>query len=288
MKKISILLIFALMLSLSSTVMADLISGESGKIDSSVIFDGIPANPDNGSDTDDNETDDTSKDDNETDDTSKEDDTSKDDDTHGREHNYKPPVTSKTDSDTKTEEKAEMPEMDDVKTSDWFYSYVSYVYTNKIMMGTSDKNFEPSAPVTRAMAITVIYRMAGEPASKDSTFDDVAPSAWYAKATAWGAESKIANGTGDNKFSPNNDITREQMAVMLYNYCRSINKAGLGIDISSYSDSDKVSSWAKDAMAWAVGNKIINGKTETALAPTDKITRAETAAVLSRVAELIK
>ncbi len=179
-------------------------------------------------------------------------------------------------------------EYDDVKESDWFYEYVEYVSGNKLMMGTGEKTFAPTASVTRAMAITVIYRIAKEPSASGNAFSDVDHSSWYGNAVAWGAENKIVNGVGDNKFSPNADITREQMAVMLYNYGKTIGKIGLSADISSYSDSSKVSSWAEDAMKWAVANGIINGKTATTLAPGDKITRAETAAVLKRFVELTK
>ena len=152
-------------------------------------------------------------------------------------------------------------------------------------MGTSDTEFAPDASVTRGMAITIIYRLEKEPEAVGTPFVDVAADAWYAKAAAWGFENKVVGGVGDNKFAPDREITREQMAVMLYNYNNEISLNDVSFEITSYEDADKVSSWALSAMKWAVANKLINGKTADTLAPQDTLTRAEMATILKRFIE---
>ena len=170
----------------------------------------------------------------------------------------------------------------DVSADDWFFDDVSYVYNNNIMSGVSEEEFAPGTGVTRAMMITVLYRAANEPESGDPYFSDVDPSAWYAKAVSWGAENNIVSGTGNNMFSPEEYITREQLAVMLYNYGSLSADSGAEADISAYSDYEAVSPWAQNALRWAVGNNIISGKSETELAPSDGASRAEAAAIIKR------
>ena len=174
----------------------------------------------------------------------------------------------------------------DVSESDWFYSDVIYASDNKIMSGVGDGIFSPNTGITRAMMITIIYRTAKEPEAGVSSFSDVEDGSWYSKAVAWGAENKIVNGTGNNMFSPDDYITREQLAVMLYNYSKLTEKSGNTTDISAFADTAAVSSWAKEAMCWAVGNKIVNGKGDGILAPTDGATRAEAAAIIRRFINL--
>ena len=170
----------------------------------------------------------------------------------------------------------------DVSEDDWFYQDVAYVYANRIMSGMSDTEFAPAAGVTRAMMLTILYRTANEPEAAAAGFSDVDPSAWYAKAVSWGAANQIVSGTGNNQFSPDSPITREQMAVMLYNYGKTIGKMGQEADLSAFSDYDAISPWAKEALSWAVGSHMIAGRSDTVLAPGDGASRAEAAAIIKR------
>ncbi len=171
---------------------------------------------------------------------------------------------------------------DDVSEDAWFCGDVTYVYENNIMSGVADGVFSPNTGITRAMMITIIHRTAGAPDASGGAFSDVDESGWYAKAVAWGAENKIVTGTGEGMFSPDAFITREQLAVMLYNYEKASGEAEILADISAFSDSGDVSVWARDAMCWAYANGLISGKSETTLAPKDGATRAEAAAIIRR------
>lgn len=173
----------------------------------------------------------------------------------------------------------------DVAESAWFCSDVTYVYENNIMSGVADGVFSPNTGITRAMMITIIHRTAGAPDSAMAAFSDVDEKGWYAKAVAWGAENKIVTGTGNNMFSPDAFITREQLAVMLYNYDKTAGEEEQLADISAFSDSGDVSVWAKDAICWAYKNGLISGKSESVLAPKDGATRAEAAAIIKRFLE---
>lgn len=170
----------------------------------------------------------------------------------------------------------------DVSEDDWFYQDVAYVYTNHIMSGVAEDEFAPNEGITRAMMITVLYRTATEPETAAVDFSDVAPSAWYAKAVSWGAANKIVSGIGDNQFSPDSPITREQMAVMLHNYGKVIGKGSNEADISYFSDYDTISPWAKEALSWAAGNHIIAGRGDAELVPAEGASRAEAAAIIKR------
>jgi len=176
----------------------------------------------------------------------------------------------------------------DVKENDWFFEDVMYAYQNNIMSGMGEGLFAPQSGVNRAMMITILYRSAGEPESGKAKFSDVAESAWYHNAVSWGAEQKIVSGTGENQFSPDAAITREQLAVILYNYRKITTEEDEKADISSYQDCKAVSAWAEDAVSWAVGNGIITGKGADVLAPTEGATRAEAAAIVRRFSKLLE
>ncbi len=171
----------------------------------------------------------------------------------------------------------------DVNEKDWFYDSVKYVRQNGLMNGVSDSEFAPDSTLTRAMLVTVLYRMEKEPACGDVPFTDVAPNTWYTKAIAWAYENKIVNGVGNNKFSPNTDITREQIAVILFNYARykKADTSGTAL-LGRYADADGVSDWALDAMGWAVHSGLITGRTENTLEAAGNATRAEAATVIMR------
>lgn len=174
----------------------------------------------------------------------------------------------------------------DVADDDWYYSAVGYVYRNKLITGTTSTTFEPNATTTRAMLVTVLWRLAGEPAANSSSFTDVATGAWYSTAVVWAAENNIVNGIGGGLFAPNDSITREQMAVILYNYaCFMDYDVSLKGDTSIFTDRGKVSSWAIGGIEWAVGSELISGKGDGILDPIGTATRAEIATILMRFIE---
>ena len=176
----------------------------------------------------------------------------------------------------------------DVHTNDWFYNDVAYVYEAGLFAGTSDTTFSPYASMTRGMLVTVLYRLEGRPSvTGTSVFDDVARGEYYEKAVIWAAEHKIVNGTGGSKFSPDANVTREQMAAILYRYAqykgyRTNSRAGL----SGFADYQTVSSYAETPMQWAVAEKLINGSNGSLL-PRGNATRAQVAAILHRFVENI-
>lgn len=172
----------------------------------------------------------------------------------------------------------------DVQADDWYADAVQYVVSEGLMNGTDAATFSPDAPMSRAMLVTVLYRLSGEPAvSQDSGFADVASDAYYADAVSWAVGEGIVTGTSQTTFSPDESVTREQMAVLLYRCAGEPSTAG---DLSAYADAENISDYATEAMSWCVENGILNGTDGGRLAPADSATRAETAAVLQRFAAL--
>ena len=173
----------------------------------------------------------------------------------------------------------------DVNAGDWFYEYVAYVYNNGIMDGVGTGEFSPNAATTRGMVVTVLYRLYGEPAvSGGSSFTDVAPGAYYADAVAWASNAGIVNGTSGTTFSPNDLVTREQFAAMLYRYMQYTGAdTSARASLSGFADAGKVSSYAADAVAWTVAEGVLNGRSATEIAPQGNCTRAEVAAMITRV-----
>ena len=172
----------------------------------------------------------------------------------------------------------------DVKTADWFYNDVKYVYEKGMMAGTAADVFAPNATITRAMIVTILYRLEGSPAvTGTSAFVDVPAGQWYTDAVNWAAANQIVKGTSATTFAPNDSITREQIAAILYRYAQykgyDVTKKA---DLSGYSDNSHVSAYAKDALAWANAAKLINGVTNTTLAPQGNATRAQVSAILHR------
>ncbi len=177
----------------------------------------------------------------------------------------------------------------DVKADRWSYSAIKYAYENKLFSGTSANEFSPADEMTRGMLVTVLYRLAGEPAvNGDAGFTDVKSGDWYAKAVAWAKANKIVSGVSAAEFAPNKDITREQMAAILYRYAsyKSYSTAANG-SIAGFNDNANVSAFAKDAVSWAVGEKLISGTGNNTLAPKGNATREQVAAILQRFAENI-
>ena len=176
---------------------------------------------------------------------------------------------------------------DDVSRSDWFYDDVRYVYENGIMDGTGAYRFAPNAQLTRAMIVTILYRMDGSPSvSGSSDFTDVAAGKWFAKAVAWAAANGIVNGYGSGRFGPNDPVTREQLAAILYRYTayRKAAAASNGDNLASFSDLGTVSGYALESMNWAVGAGLLKGANGK-LDPKANATRAQVAAIIRRYLE---
>ncbi|MDO4540346.1 MAG: S-layer homology domain-containing protein, partial [Syntrophomonadaceae bacterium] len=175
----------------------------------------------------------------------------------------------------------------DVSENDWFFNDVMFVFANDLMTGVSDTLFDPYGTTTRAMAATTIWRMEGSPAPTGSNpFTDVANGEWYTDAILWAAESNIAGGYGGGLFGTNDPITREQLAAFFYHYAE---YKGYDTDITGsldrFTDKGDISDWAVEAMEWAVGCGLIEGKTGSILDPKGNATRAEFAAMLHRFIE---
>lgn len=172
----------------------------------------------------------------------------------------------------------------DVTAGDWFTPDVIYVTLTGLMNGTGD-GFSPNNNINRAQLVTVLYRMAGQPeVTGENPFTDVPDGQWYTDAVLWAAENNITDGTSETTFSPNDALTREQMATFLYRFANF--EAGEPIeitgDLSSYTDADLVADYAVDAMTWAVGEGVISGIGNNTLAPDNTASRAQMATVLTR------
>lgn len=174
----------------------------------------------------------------------------------------------------------------DVRESDWFYEDVAFAYENGLFAGTSDTTFSPNASMTRAMLVTVLYRLEGEPVvSGRSGFSDVTFNSYYEDAVTWAADNSIVNGTSTTTFSPNANVTREQMAAILYRYAqyKKYNTAASS-SLNGFTDYATVSGYAVTPMQWSVAEKLVNGSNGK-LMPTGNATRAQVAAILHRFVE---
>ena len=174
----------------------------------------------------------------------------------------------------------------DVRESDWFYEDVAFAYENGLFAGTSDTTFSPNASMTRAMLVTVLYRLEDQPAVNGrSGFSDVQYNGYYEDAVTWAADNGIVNGTSASTFSPNANVTREQMAAILYRYAqyKKYNTAA-SASLNGFTDHASVSGYAAASLEWAVAEKLINGSAGK-LMPTGNATRAQVAAILHRFVE---
>ena len=172
----------------------------------------------------------------------------------------------------------------DVSTYDWFYEYVKYVYDNGIMDGIDVGVFGPGITTTRAMLVTMLYRVAGEPyVSGTNDFADVAANTWHTDAVTWASKNGIVTGVDVGVFNPNGAITREQLATILYRYAEYVGEdVSARASLSRFTDTGSISAYARDAMSWAVAEGILDGRTATELAPTGECTRAEVATMIAR------
>lgn len=179
----------------------------------------------------------------------------------------------------------------DVPAGAWYEDGVRYVYENGLMAGTSATTFGPDVTTTRGMIATILWRLAGSPqVDYAMAFDDVAANAWYTEAIRWAASEGIVSGYGDGKFGPDDIITREQMAAMLYRYAQYKGydvSAGENTNLLSYTDFESLSEYAIPAMQWAVGAGLISGTSASTLGPQDNASRAQVAVILTRYCENI-
>lgn len=177
----------------------------------------------------------------------------------------------------------------DVESGKWYTNAVSYCYTNDLMNGTSDNKFDPSAKMTRAMLVTVLYRIAGEPAFYGSPFTDVPSGKWYSTAISWAYANGIVLGMTDTTFCPTREITREQMVTIFYRYAEAEGHDVSSSDnLSAFPDASSVSKFASTAVKWAVAEGIINGMKNGDLSPRGTATRAECATIIQRYVEWTK
>ena len=173
----------------------------------------------------------------------------------------------------------------DVTEANWYYDEVYYVWANGLMQGTSAATFGPNVDTTRAMVVTILWRLEGEPASGyDMDYSDVAGGAWYAGAVRWATEHGIVNGS-EGQFYPGGTVTREQLAAMLYRYAQYKGyDLTAGGDLSGFADAGAVSGWAETSLAWAVGQGLLQGS-DSQVDPQGSAIRAQTAAILMRFCE---
>ena len=179
---------------------------------------------------------------------------------------------------------------DDVNENDWFYNAVKYMKDNRYMSGTTETTYSPSSKLTRGMLVTILHNMEGKPkATGTSKFADVQnKNMYYYSAVLWASSNKIVNGYSNGKFGADDNITREQLAVMLSNYCKYKGKyKATNANYSKFSDSGKISGFAKTGMNWAVANNIVNGSNGK-LNPQGTANRAEAAAMIYNYCNRIK
>ena len=178
----------------------------------------------------------------------------------------------------------------DVKITDWFYASVKYVSQNNLMNGVSETAFAPDNALTRAMLVTALYRAEGEPATNRSIpFADIEMGSWYANAVTWAQQNGIINGVSETEFSPDDNITREQIAAIMHRYAKFKGMDAVTLEENlHYADVNEISEYAVSAMNWAVGTGLMKGKSTTTINPKDNATRAEIAAILQRFMEANK
>ncbi len=175
----------------------------------------------------------------------------------------------------------------DVNEGDWFYDAVAYAYENELMDGVGGNRFAPNSATTRAQLVTILYRLEGQPAvSGDLPFTDVEAGTWYTNAVGWAAQNGIVNGVGDDTFAPGNDLTREQLVTILYRYAESKGyDVSASADLAGYPDGEEIQAYAREAMAWAVAENIIQGMEDDTLKPAGNASRAQIATILMRFCE---
>lgn len=178
----------------------------------------------------------------------------------------------------------------DVVAGTWYYGAAAYAYNNGLFAGMTPTTFAPNATMTRAMLVSVLWRLAGAPAPKaPNTFVDVPDGAWYTDAVTWAAENGVVSGIGGSRFDPSGFVTREQTAEILYNYAHSKGyDVSARADLTAFPDADSVSGWAEEALSWANAAGLINGTVrdgQTILDPQGSASRAQVAMILMNYVE---
>ena len=177
---------------------------------------------------------------------------------------------------------------EDVKASDWYFDDVKYSVANGLFKGTSDTTFNPNAPLTRAMLVTVLYRAEGKPkVSGITSFSDLEKGQYYLDAVCWAQVNGIVNGVSETEFAPNNNITREQIAAIMHRYAqyKGVAPTGAWAIRLDYADLTDISDYAAEAVMYCKLNNIMTGRENNNFAPKDNVTRAEAAAILHRFIE---
>ena len=177
----------------------------------------------------------------------------------------------------------------DLSGDAWYSDSAKYILENGLMKGVTDTTFAPNENLTRAMLVTVLYRAEGELATNRSIpFSDIDMGAYYANAVSWANQNGIVNGVSENEFAPDESITREQIAAIMMRYAVYKGMDALTLEENlHFADADEISEYAVSSMNWAVGTGLINGKSESTLAPKDNATRAEVAAILHRYLNMV-
>jgi len=176
----------------------------------------------------------------------------------------------------------------DVADDMWYRDAVAYVFDRGLMKGINETTFAPTLSTERGMIVTILHRLEGEPSAAASAFTDVAAGEWYTDAVAWGAANGVVKGYSDTIFKPTQDITREQLAAILYRYAQLKGyDTGKRADLSAYTDACDISAYALEAMQWAVAEELISGVTSYTLVPGGRADRAQVAMILMRFCENI-
>ena len=184
---------------------------------------------------------------------------------------------------------AEGQPFEDVPQGAWFVDAVKYVYQNGLMAGTSATTFSPYANTSRGMIVTVLHGMCGKPVFEGCVFSDVEEGAYYAKATCWASQNQIISGFGQGKFGPDEDVQREQLAVVMMRYAQYLGlETPERADLSGFADADQISAYAQEAMSWANAVGLLSGKGDGIMDPQGVATRAEVAAMMARLDQMVK
>lgn len=202
------------------------------------------------------------------------------------------PKPTQTPMPTETDKPSEDNWFTDVSENAWYYNSVKYAFENGLMLGISDTEFAPETDITRAMFVTVLYRMESEPDISNEIlgypFADVDADSWYGNAVYWARLNGIVEGYSAEEFAPDEKITREQMAAIVYRYAKFKEYDTELKGTLSYSDNDNISDYAKDAIIWNLDNGIMLGNDDNTFAPLANTTRAQAAAVFERIVENLK
>ena len=201
-------------------------------------------------------------------------------------------VDDEKEDDDKTDTTGWKNPFTDVSADSWYYESVRYAEENKLMNGTSENTFSPNSTLTRAMLVTVLYRLEGEPATNKSIpFGDVDMGAYYGSAVSWAKQNGIVSGITETEFAPGQNISREQIAAIIYRYAQHKGydvSCGVNVEIANYDDCGEVSQYAISAIKYVVASGVLKGKTDRTLNPRDNATRAEIATILQRFIEMNK